>query len=127
MEVDSMNKKIKVWGREFSLKIIFEEYDGENVLEGQKKALDSFLDKSDDILSSCDELKKYCIEKNGKNIGEAIDNIFKYVIPQSIFVKRDDENHIVDLLCNYKFDEEHGISLFFKNEKLDHIGSQDDI
>ncbi len=122
-----MNKKIKVWGREFSLKIIFEEYDGENVLEGQKKALDSFLDKSDDILSSCDELKKYCIEKNGKNIGEAIDNIFKYVIPQSIFVKRDDENHIVDLLCNYKFDEEHGISLFFKNEKLDHIGSQDDI
>ena len=127
MEVALM-LNIKIWNREFDLNVIYDCYAGEEILDEQKEALNKFSSDNKMIDSSKADVEKYCLSQNKYEIGaDTIDNIFKYVIPQTIFVKRDDENHIVDLLCNYKFDEEHGISLFFKNEKLDHIGSQDDI
>jgi len=122
-----MNKKKNIWGREFDLKVIFDVYKGEEILDNQNKALEAFLEADSAISSSCEELKKYCLEKDGDLIGVSIENIFKYVIPVSLFVKRDEKKRIVILLCNYRFDEEHGLALFFENEELEHIGSQDDI
>jgi hypothetical protein len=127
MEVDLMYKNVNVWGREFSLKIIFEVYKGEDILEIQKNALDSFVKAADVVLTSCEELKKYCLENDGERIDNSIDNIFKYVIPESLYIRRNEQERDVVLLCRYKFDEEHGIALFFENEELEHIGSQDDI
>jgi hypothetical protein len=127
MEVGLMNKKVNVWGREFSLKIIFDVYRGEDILEIQKEALDSFVEAAEGLLASCEELKKYCLKKDGDRIGNSIENIFKYVIPELLFIRRNEEKRDVVLLCKYRFDEEHGIALFFENEKLEHIGSQDDI
>lgn len=126
-EVVSMNKTIRVWGREFELEVIFDVYEGEEVLELQNDALEAFTETSGNILDTCDELKEYCIKRDGDQIGASIENIFKYVIPESLFIKRNEKKRSVVLLCNYKFDEEHGIALFFENEKLTHIGSQDDI
>lgn len=122
-----MNKRITIWGRHFDLKVIIDQYKGENILDNQKAALDAFIDSADRILSSYSEVEKYCMEKDADLIGGAITNIFKYVMPIAIFVKRSEKKHMIALLCNYRFDEEHGIALIYENEKLIHIGTQDDI
>jgi hypothetical protein len=127
MGEDLMNKNVNVWGREISLKIIFDVYNGENILDSQKEALDSFLKAADGVLASCEELKKYCLKRDGEHIGNSIENIFKYVIPESLYVRRIRQERDIVLLCRYQFDEEHGIAMFFENEALKHIGSQDEI
>ena len=52
-------------------------------------------------------------------------DIFKYVIPEAIYVKRNKRKHQIALLCNYRFDEEHGIAITYEDEKLKKIGTQD--
>lgn len=122
-----MNKKMTIWGRDFDIKVIFDVYSGEEVLNEQKEALDTFCSKADAIFSDATDIEKYCIKNNRKEVGDSITNIFKYVIPRSLFIKRDTKKHSVVLMCDYKFDEEHGIAMIFENEKLAHIGTQDDI
>lgn len=121
-----MNRKIKIWGRDFDLKVFFDVYEGEEILNVQEEALDSFVNAADKLFASYEELEDYCIHKDGNLIGDSIENIFKYVKPESVYVKRSNM-HTVALLCNYRFDEEHGIALIYENEKLKYIGTQDDI
>ena len=118
-------EKFLIWGRAFELNVQYDCYEDEDILPAQKVAFAFFKGEADHILNSDQEIKKYCFENNGAEIGEVIDNIFKYVIPVSIFVKRDEKKHVVAVMCNYKFDIEHGIALLFVNEKLVQIGSQD--
>lgn len=122
-----MNKKVMIWGRKFDLKVIFDVYQGENILDIQKDAVEIFVKESESLLSSYKELESYCIKQDGDRIGDRIDNIFKYVMPQALYVRRNEKKRIISLLCNYRFDEEHGIALTFENEKLKRIGTQDDI
>ena len=120
-----MNKKMMIWGREFSINIIFDVFTGEEVLKEQMEALEAFCVVSEKVLSDTTDIKEYCIKHNRKEIGDTISNIFKYVIPTSLYIKRNEKNHEVALLCNYKFDEEHGLAMSFENEKLKSIGTQD--
>ena len=122
-----MTEKITIWGREFDIKIIYDVFSGEEILNEQKESFDAFMAKSADLLSDSTEVEKYCVKNNKKEIGESISNIFKYVIPTSLVIRRDNKKHNVALLCNYRFDEEHGLALIFENEKLVRIGTQDDI
>ncbi len=122
-----MTKKINIWGRDFRLNVIYDQYEGEEILDTQREALASFLNASDSLLKSYGELERYCIEKDQEQIGDSIGNIFKYVVPEMIFVRRSENKRVVLLLCNYRFDEEHGIAITFENEKLKQIGTQDDI
>lgn len=122
-----MNKKIAVWGREFELKVVFDVYTGEDVLNEQKEAMDAFLSVSDTLLSDDKEIKQYCVDNNKNEVGDSIENIFRYVIPTTLLIKRNTEKHVVALLCNYRFDEEHGLALVYENEKLVLIGSQDEV
>ena len=122
-----MNKKIAVWGREFELKVVFDVYTGEDVLNEQKEAMDAFLSVSDTLLSDDKEIKQYCVDNNKNEVGDSIENIFRYVIPTALLIKRNTEEHVVALLCNYRFDEEHGLALVYENEKLVLIGSQDEV
>lgn len=122
-----MFKSIKVWGREFSLKVIYEALKGEEVLEEQNRALDAFIAKTENLLSDTKAIEKYCVEKSNGKIEGPVDNIFKYVIPTRIYVMRDKKLRKVALLCNYKFDEESGCALVFENEKLVDICTQEEI
>ena len=122
-----MTKEMKIWGREFVIKIIYDVYSDEEVLSEQKEALEAFLKDSERLLSDSTEVKKYCIKNNRKEIGDSISNVFKYVIPTSLLIIRDEEKHKVALLCNYRFDEEHGLALIFENERLVRIESQEEI
>ena len=112
-----------IWGREFELKVIYDCYGGEEVLPIQKDVYEAFVKDSGVICNSKEAVEKYCLEENREEIGtDQIDNIFKYVIPQSIFVKRDGR---IALLCKYKYDMEHGIAVVFKDGKFIEVGSQD--
>ena len=114
---------MKIWNRNFDLKVIYDCYAGEQVLEEQKDALNKFSANKKAIESSKTFVEKYCLSQNKEEIGaDDIDNIFKYVMPESIFVKRDCR---VAILCRYKLDAEHGIAIVFKDGELSEIGNQD--
>ena len=122
-----MSKKIalNLWNRDFQLKVVYDCLDGEEILDEQVAALEAFVDA--DTSKSLDQIKKYCLKENGKQIGDRIDNIFKYVIPHTIFVPRKQKKSTVAILCNYKFDLEHGLALVFEGKKLAEICNPDAI
>ena len=47
-------------------------------------------------------------------------------MPKCIYVPKD-KNRIVAILCYYKFDMEHNLSIVFENEKFKSVGSEDDV
>lgn len=121
-----MNKeKLNLWNREFELFISYSCYPGEEVTDIQTDAAKEFCEDTSVALSALDALKQY-IEKSSDMAVRAseIDNIFKYVMPKSIFVPRA-EKKVIAIICNYKFDIENGIAVVFENGTLKEIGPQE--
>ena len=120
-----MSKRIiEIWGREFELDLIYKTYSGEKPLDSQIAAVDE-LD-SNGINIAKEEVEKYIIKNNSQELGsDSIDNIFKYVIPKSIYVPQVDGHRIIALMCYYKFDMEHGLAIVFEKNRLKEIGKED--
>ena len=134
---------INIWNREVTIDIIYDVYEGENITIEQENALNAFLENTKNeeldnpeselynkdyariVLSDSSRIKEYCMKTSGEFIDEDITNVFKYVMPTSLFVIRENKKRLVALLCDYRFDEEHGVALLFENEKLLEIGDQD--
>lgn len=117
---------ITIWGREFSLPVEYDCYRGEVVTKEQKEALKIFISRPEWIHSSEMHVKEYCKEdvmKDGKN--DKKDNIFSYVKPDYLFVKRDIELPRVALMCKYRYDPEHGLAVVFSSDGNVAVGSQD--
>jgi len=118
------NIKLEIWGRRFNLKVDFDCLDDEKILDNQNAALDNFMYA--DINASLDKVKTYCLKHNANDIGtDTIENIFKYVMPRSIYVPRDSKKRVIAIMCEYRFDMEHGLAVVFENEKVKSICSQD--
>lgn len=65
-------------------------------LAAQMEAFASFLDVSDSLLKSYGDLERYCIEEKDRElVGNSIGNIFKYVVPETIFVRRSENRRVV--------------------------------
>ncbi len=124
-----MNKiKICIWGRDFQLPAIMERYGGEEILPSQESALKAFLDGSKEIEAAKKMVEKYIISANKSFFPNGVvDNIFKYVMPKSIFVPHDKKHPSVVLLCNYKFDAEHGLAVLFDNGKAKKVSSETEV
>ena len=121
-----MNKTMTIWGRQYDLPVVFDCFDNEEVLPIQEQALKEFLKAENTIQESKNQLEKYILnDEYAKIEGDSIDNIFKYVIPTDIYIPRTSEIRTVALLCDYRFDEEHGIAIVFENEQFKEIGEQD--
>lgn len=139
--------KMNIWGREFDLDIVFDSLRDGTIYENQYRTLDLFLDANKSRLNvenkeeknieiSHTEIKqliedtktlveKYCLDNTNEDIDNPITNIFKYVIPKYLYVSRtNDDSRRISLMCNFKFDMEHGLAIIFKNEKLEKIGEQ---
>ncbi len=117
-----------IWGRPFEIDVVFDCYKGEDVLSVQEDALDAIQEKWQVVDAALEPLKKYCVQHDGDQIGsDTIDNIFKYVKPVSLYVMRASKKRVVALMCDYRFDPEHGIALEFENETLRKIAPQDDV
>jgi hypothetical protein len=117
---------INIWGRSFELEVKYDCYAGEEVLSKQVEAIDSFVKNEKNIAESLCEVKKYCKKNNSEEIGtNLIDNIFKYVIPDYLYVVRDMTKYVVAVMCNYKYNIENGIAVVFENDHYTMIGKQD--
>jgi hypothetical protein len=122
-----MNKQsINIWGRDFDLEVVYDCYDNEQILSVQTEALQRFLENAALLSEVKSEVEKYCLVKNATEIGtEFIENIFKFVMPKSIYVQRTvDNSRVVALMCAYKFDVDNGLAVVFKNERLKEVGTQ---
>jgi len=122
-----MNKvKMMLWGREFNLDITYDCYSREKILKSQEMAVKEFSKATEEVNSSLNKVKQYCLTNNKEEIdSNVIDNIFKYVAPKYLFVPRDEKKHVVAIMCNYKFDTESGIAIVFENCKFKEIGKQE--
>ena len=122
-----MNKKINlsIWDREFEMYISFQNYPGEEITDLQEKT--EKMIPTADINASLDFVKKYIMKYNADDVDEkGLANIFRCVIPKGILIpRRNDGKRVFAIMCNYKFDMEHGIAIVFENEKYKSIGPQD--
>ena len=118
--------RMKIWGREFELPLVYECYDGEEVLESQKEAFAMLDGNSDEADDSLNQVKKYVKKTGADSLADnEIENIFRYVMPKSIFVPHSKSHRTAAILCNYKFDAEHGIAVVFEDGCFKKIGPQD--
>lgn len=123
-----MNKIMTIWNRTFDLPIEVQSYSGMEVTDKQKeviKLIQSDDLKFDDALSL---VKEYVYaNNNGLLDTSVINNIFKYVMPSYVYVPYDTEHCTYVLMCDYKFDIEHGISILYEDGVFKSIGSQDEV
>ena len=121
-----MYKKVTIWGRDFELRVTFDCFDDEEVLPIQEQTLEAFLKADVAIENSKKQLEEYILNDDYAELEtDSIDNIFKYVIPTDIYIPRTPKNRTAAILCDYRFDEEHGIAIVFENEQFKEIGTQD--
>jgi len=123
-----MNKiNMNIWGRSLELSVAFDCYEGEDVLSEQKEALDKLCSSMETIENARTTVENYCIKNNRHDIGEGgITNIFKYVMPYGLFIRRPTSpDRYIGLMCKYRFNPEDGLVVLFKNEKIYDIGTSD--
>jgi hypothetical protein len=121
-----MNKSLEIWGKQFNLEIVYDVFEGEEVSPKQEEALNKFIESSD-LLADSSRISEYIVETSNGMISEPVDNIFEYVLPKSLFIKRSEDKRVVVLLCDYKLDPEHGIALIYEDEVLTNITSEANI
>lgn len=116
--------KITIWDREFELWVVYQNFPDEDVIDNQKKTISYAL--SMNFNDAQNAVKEYIKKHNGEDIKEdGIANIFKYVMPNSLLVPRSYDKRIFAIMCDYKFDMEHGLAIVFENEKYKSVGAQD--
>ena len=120
LEVHLMNKcKITVWGREFEIPVFCRKPEDEVLLT-------QLTENEKEIDKSLTELRKYIVQSSEGQVTEKdLDNIFRYVMPQSVFIPHISGKCLTSLLCNYKLDIEHGLAIVFEDGKFKEIGAQD--
>ena len=123
MEVLMSKQLLNIWNRDFEIDITYEIFSDKPVSE-KKKAIAGGL-SAVDFSESLEGVIKYIKKYNSRDLGEErIDNIFKYVIPKRIYITQSEEEEFA-IMCNYKFDMEHGIAVVYKGGKFKEAGPQD--
>ena len=117
---------LEIWGREFSLPVDYDCYEGEEITEAQIQALKQFRTHTEWIEQSKSAVENYCKEQvMSDDENNKKDNIFSYIKPECLFVKRDKENPRIALMCKYRYDLEHGLAVVFSSDGEVAVGPQD--
>ena len=109
--------EIQIWERDFTLPVKYDCYQGEEVTPEQIKALDRFKKRRKMI-----EKSKAKVQEDDEN--EKKDNVFSYVKPEYLFVKREEDPRVI-MMCKYRYDLEHGLAVVFSSNGSIVVGSQD--
>ena len=125
MGADLMSKiKTQIWGRDFDLGVSFQNFPGEEITENQRETLLSVT--TVDYSPAKEGVENYILRFFRSELGEDdLSNIFRFVMPKSILITREDEDRVFAVMCNFKLDMEHGIAIIFKNEQFKAAGPQD--
>ena len=130
-----MTENLTIWGREFNLQVSYDYYD-EPIPQAMKDALESFIASPSCIEQALPKLNSYCLDNDSEELlslsrTAGVDNIFRYVLPEYLYVLEPDESrnaiHRVALMCDYRFDPEEGLALVFENEELADIVPQSSV
>ncbi|MFC2706458.1 MAG: DUF6985 domain-containing protein [Olsenella profusa] len=116
----------EIWGRELKLEIYPE--GGKAPTDEQSLALERILATWDAVECAAPALREYCAKEKycaRDSDGKDADNVFHYVIPRHLFLPRMQKERTVALMCDCRFEPEHGLALVFENEKLKEVGTQD--
>lgn len=121
-----MNKvNVTIWGRSFSLKVIYDCYGNEAVTPKQKQAIKKFLAIIATERKALEKTKQYCLAANPEGFADnMVDNIFRYVMPQYLYVRRSKKENFVAIMCDYRFNMEQGLAVVFKDEVFSEVVSQ---
>ena len=118
--------EVSIWGRSFELPVEYDCYEDEEVTKAQIQAIKLFKSHTEWIEQSKSVVEDYCIkqvmsdDENAKK-----DNIFSYLKPECLFVKRDKENSRIAMMCKYRYDLEHGLAVVFSSDGEVTVGIQD--
>lgn len=117
---------VEIWDRSFSLNVEYDCYAGEEVTQKQIEAVKRFSNNLHWISNAKKDVVKYCkSEVDNDSENQKKDNIFSYVKPEALFVKRDDKKSRVALMCKYRYDPEHGLAVVFDESGNITVGAQD--
>ena len=121
-----MNKiDINIWNRDFSLTIALQEYPGIEVTSKQVETLDSV--GTIDFMPALNAAKGYVRERNGKELSEPeITNIFRYIMPNHFYIPRRPDGLVI-LMCDYRFDPEHGLAVVFADGQFKKVCTEDEV
>lgn len=128
--------KITMWKKTFKLSnkqkrekdYIFVDYDcfdGEKILDKQKEAFEEILKNSEKVFNDEHKIIEYFAKKYNNELLNNKTNVFDLIMPRSLYIKRNDKKHVVGLMCDSKYEVEHGIVIVCENEKIVKIGIQD--
>lgn len=118
--------KMVIWNRQFSLPVVYDCYKGEEVTPQQLSALEVFISHSSWIEKSKKNVEDYCLDDVlADDDNQKKDNIFSYIKPENLFVKRDNKDPRVALMCKYRYDPEHGLAVVFSSDGTVTVGIQD--
>lgn len=121
----------KMYGRDVKLQINMDNYHGEKITKRQKEIKDSIKDTN--LSSSLSKLKQYIKDNDSDNLVEfdpkdrEIANPFRYIKPRYIYIPRYDHNNEKEfhVMCDYRFDPEHGLAITYGNKKCKRVIQQD--
>ena len=118
-----MNNGVEVV-RDFELPVMFQNFSNEPITDLEKET--ARIIESPLFDAAKHHVEEFILMRNKDELGASrIDNIFRYVMPKSILVCKDAHNRVFALMCNYRFDIEHGLAIVFENEKYKTVGYQD--
>ncbi len=101
-------------------------YSGESVTKEQEMALKEFSLHPEWIANAKNALEDYCKERVSEDDENSKkDNVFSYIKPDYLFIKRDKDHPRVAIMCKYRYDPEHGLAIVFSHEGEVTVGLQD--
>ena len=118
--------KLTIWEREFELPIEYDCYKGEEITKEQFASAEGFASHQEWIDSSKKDVEEFCKEKvseDEENLKK--DNVFSYIKPEYLFIKRDENHPRVAIMCKYRYDPEHGVAIVFSDKGVISVGPQD--
>ena len=118
---------LDIWGRNCELEIIFDCFEGESLTAIQEKTFEDIKDNYKHIFDdSFSLIKEYCLENYSSLITDNFENIFRYIKPKQIYIKRSiTKKRIAGILCSFRFDIENGLAVYIEEGKAVKVGTQD--
>lgn len=117
---------VTIWERKIDLPIVYDSLSDNIVTDEQIEAIDNFAKHLEWIELSKSKVEDYCKEALYEDDdNEKKDNIFSYIKPERLYVKREKEYPRIALMCKYRYDPEHGLAVVFSHDGEVEVGIQD--